>query len=143
MKTPTTKEAVVTENASPRSVIVIQTDRGTQRRNCDQLRRRSENQTSAQTTMPKVSSTLPKQKLETRDETRYEELAEERATATVHQPAEGPGNLPPDNIPVEQTGRKTVHKIRTESTSTSNTCSVKELYTRLTVYVEFCLIVKV
>ena len=37
VKTPTTKEAVVTENASPRSVIVLQTDRGTQRRNCDQL----------------------------------------------------------------------------------------------------------
>ena len=69
-KTPTTKEAVVIENASPRSV--IQTDRGTQRRDRNQLRRRSENQTSAQTTMPKVSSTLPKQKLETRDEARYE-----------------------------------------------------------------------
>ena len=144
VKTPTIKEAMVTENASPRSVIVIQIDRGTQRRNCDQLRRRSENQTSAQTTMAKVSSTLPKQKLETGDEAiRYEEPAEESATTTVHQPAEGPGKLPPDNIPVEQTGRKTVHKIRTESTSTSNTCSVKELYTRLTVDVEFCLIVKV
>ena len=59
--------------------------------------------------MPKVSSTLPKQKLETRDETRYEELAEERATTTVHQPAEGLGNLPPDNMPVEQTGQKTVY----------------------------------
>ena len=70
LKTPTTKEAVVIENASPRSV--IQTDRGTQRRNRNQLRRRSENQTSAQTTVQKVSSTLPKQKLETRDETRYE-----------------------------------------------------------------------
>jgi len=34
-------------------------------------------------------------------------------------------------------------KIRTESTSTSKTCSVKELYTRLTVDVEFYLIVKV
>ena len=106
-KTPTTKEAVVIENASPRSV--IQTDRGTQRRNSNQLRRRSENQTSAQTTTPKASSTLPKQKLETRDETRYEKPAEERETTTVHQPAEAPGNLPPDNMPVEQTGRKTVY----------------------------------
>ena len=53
VKTPTTKEAFVIENASPRSV-VIQTDRGTQRRNRNQLRRRSENQTSAQTTMPKA-----------------------------------------------------------------------------------------
>ena len=59
--------------------------------------------------MPKASSTLPKQKLEARDEARYEELAEERATTTVHQPAEGPGNLPPDNMPVEQTGQKTVY----------------------------------
>ena len=107
VKTPTTKEAVVIENASSRSV-VIQTDRGTQRRNCNQLRRRSEKQTSAQTTMPKASSALPKQMLETRDEAiRYEEPAEEWATTTVHQPTEGPGNLPPDNMPVEQTGRKT------------------------------------
>ena len=107
VKTPATKEAMVIENASPRSV--LQTDRGTQRRNRNQLHRRSENQTSAQTTMPKVSSTLPKQKLETRDETRYEEPAEERATTTVHQPAMGPGNPPPDNMPVEQTGRKIVY----------------------------------
>ena len=60
--------------------------------------------------MPKASSALPKQMLETRDEAiRYEEPAEERATTTVHQPAEGPGNLPPDNMPVEQTGQKTVY----------------------------------
>ena len=59
--------------------------------------------------MPKVSSTLPKQKLETCDEARYEEPANERETTTVHQPSEGPGNLPPDNMTVEQTGRKTVH----------------------------------
>ena len=107
VKTLTTKEAVVIENASPRSV-VIQTDRGTQLRNRNQLYQRNEKQTSAQTTIPKVL-TLPKQKLETRDEERCEELAEERATTTVHQPAEGPGNLPPDNMPVEQTGWKTVY----------------------------------
>ena len=108
VKTPTSKEAVVIENASPRSVVIL-TDRGTQRRNRNQLRRRSENQTSAQTTTPKASSTLPTQKLETRDEARYEKPAEERETTTVHQPAEGPGNLPPDNMPDEQTGRKTVY----------------------------------
>ena len=106
VKTLTTKEAVVIENASPRSV-VIQTDRGTQHRNRNQLQR-NEKQTSAQTTIPKVL-TLPKQKLETRDEERCEELTEERATTTVHQPAEGLGNLPPDNMPVEQTGQKTVY----------------------------------
>ena len=35
--------------------------------------------------------------------------AKERETTTVHQPAEGPGNPPPDNMPLEQTGRKTVY----------------------------------
>ena len=42
VKTPTTKEAVVVKNATPRSV-VVQTEQGFQRRNRTQLRRRSWN----------------------------------------------------------------------------------------------------
>ena len=96
VKTPTTKEAVVIENASPRSVI-IQTKEGIQRRNRSQLCRRSENQKSSPPATLKVTSTLQKQKLETRDAESSEESTEERATSTLHQPSPNiQRNLLPD-----------------------------------------------
>ena len=109
VKTPITKEAVVVKNASPRSLIV-QTENGTQRRNRSQLRRRSVNQKLDQPQTLKATSTFPKQKQENRDAASNDESTEERATSTLHQPTEGPGNQQPDNIPaeVELAGPKTV-----------------------------------
>ena len=103
VKTPTTKEAVVVKNATPRSV-VVQTEQGPQRRNSTQLRRRSWNQKTTQPATPKATAILPKQNLETCVEISNEEPAEERVTPQLHQPEEKP-----DNTPLELNSQKTVY----------------------------------
>ncbi len=104
MKTPTTKEAVVVQNSSPRSV-VVQTDRGQQCRNRHHLRPRSEKQMQTQTS-PRASSALPRQNLEPR-RTSEEQPTDQVPTSTV-QPAAMP-DTQPDNPPVEETCQKTCY----------------------------------
>ena len=103
MKTPTTKEAVVVKNATPRSV-VVQTEQSFQRRNRTQRRRRSWNQKATQPATPRATAILPKQNLETRVERSNEELAQDTTTTQLHQPADRP-----DNPPLERNAQKTVY----------------------------------
>ena len=103
VKTLTTKEAVVVDNATPRSV-VVQTEQGSQRRNRTQLRRRSWNQKATQPATRRATEILPKQNLETWVERSNEELAEDRTTTQLHRPEERP-----DNLPLERNGQKTMY----------------------------------
>ena len=103
VKTPTTKEAVVVKNATPRPV-VVQTEQGSQRKNRTQLRRRSWNQKAKQPATPRATAILPKQNLDTRVERSNEELADDTTTAQLCQPADRP-----DNPPLERNGQKTVY----------------------------------
>ena len=64
VKTPTTKEAAVVKNATPRPV-VVQIAQGSQRRKSTQLRRRRWNQKGTQPATPRATAILPKQNLET------------------------------------------------------------------------------